>query len=553
MTGGAIIKRAFVRRRRAVVLGSLFWASHQTCEALVPVAIGLIIDRAVASSDGSLMLQSIGALLLLFFVLTMSWRSGFWFVTRGVLEETHALRLEASRRILSPAGIATDRQTGELLSITSSDAEATPEVLEAAARVGSALVGLGVSAFVLFRIHWVLGVVVMLGVPLLMLGLHALSPWVERRTAARQQGAGMVAALAADLLRGLRPLRGFGGEPVASRRYRTSSREALDATIGAVKATSGFLGATTFTAGLLLAIVAAVAGTFALQGRITIGELITVVGLAAFVSDPVRSIADCVFRLATSRASAARIAELLSAPVRAGGGQEELHDGDVVFSHVTSGPLDDVSFDVAENEVVGVATGDLIAADTVAQLLQGRRRPEQGTVQLGTVELADATPAALRSHVLVEPHTVDLFGETLRDALVTGNELSDVEVHGALQASAAEGLTAGLDRELLDHGTNLSGGQRQRVALARGLLADRPVMVLRDPTTAVDAVTESTMADGIRERRAQGTRRTIMITTSPPLLARCDRILFLDEGRVSLQGSHADLLDNEAYAKTVLR
>ena len=363
----------------------------------------------------------------------------------------------------------------------------------------------------------------------------------------------MVAALAADLLRGLRPLRGFGGESVAARRYRTTSRDALDATVGAVKATSGFLGATTFTAGLLLAIVAAVAGTFALQGRITIGELITVVGLAAFVSDPVRSIADCVFRLATSRASAARIAELLSAPVRAGGGQETLTDGDVIFAQVTSGPLRDVSFAVTENEVVGVATSDLVAADALVQLLQGTRRPEQGTVQLGDIELADATPAALRSHVLVEPHTVDLFGETLRDALVTDGDVSDQQVHGVLQAAAAEGLTAGLDRELLDHGTNLSGGQRQRVALARGMLADRPVMVLRDPTTAVDAVTESTMADGIRERRAHGARRTIMITTSPPLLSRCDRVLFVDEGRISLHGSHTDLLNDEAYAKTVLR
>ena len=162
----------------------------------------------------------------------------------------------------------------------------------------------------------------MIGIPILVLGLNALGPIVERRTAAQQQAAGLAAATASDLLAGLRPLRGFGGVPEGVRRYRATSRTSLGATMGAMKASATFVGASTFTTGLLVAVVTAFSGWYALQGRITIGELITIVGLAAFISDPVLGLADCVFQLAISRASAARVAEILDAPPRADGGSD---------------------------------------------------------------------------------------------------------------------------------------------------------------------------------------------------------------------------------------
>jgi putative ABC transport system ATP-binding protein len=133
---------------------------------------------------------------------------------------------------------------------------------------------------------------------------------------------------------------------------------------------------------------------------------------------------------------------------------------------------------------------------------------------------------------------------------------------------------------------NLSGGQRQRIALARALLADRTVLVLRDPTTAVDAVTENAIATGIRRLRhhpsspadallgaptravhhvrdsteecvtesevGERPRSTVLITTSPPLLGSCDRVLFLADGG-AVEGTHAELLERSDYAAAVLR
>ena len=522
------------------------------------MAIGTVIDRAVAPSDATAMAISVAAIFGLFIVLTMAWRTGFWFLSRGTYEEAHLLRMAAVRRILTGAGIQTDRQTGELLSITASDSLAAAELLQLGARAAAALVGLGVTAGILLRIDFSLGLGLMIGIPILVLGLNALGPVVERRTAAQQQAAGLAAATAADLLAGLRPLRGFGGVPEGVRRYRTTSRTSLRATTGAMKASAMFLGASTFTTGLLVAVVAAFAGWYALQQVITIGELITIVGLAAFVSDPVLSLADCVFQLAVSRASAARVAELIEAPSRLEPGSEPARSGPLVLTDVVTPGLAGLSFELAPGELVGVASGSIPAADALTELLTGERRPHAGRITLDGAELADLDHASLRDRMLVEPHAVHLFGGTIGAALDTGAVRTNDDIETTVEAAAlgelADRLDGNLlDHALLDHGSNLSGGQRQRVALARALLADRPILVLRDPTTAVDGVTEQQIADGLARLRRAGDRATLVISTSPPLLSRCDRVIFVDGGRVVAGGTHAELLSRADYAEAVLR
>ncbi|WP_433533204.1 ABC transporter transmembrane domain-containing protein [Micromonospora sp. CA-263727] len=552
-----LIGEMFWRQRRDAALCATFWSLHQICEALVPVAIGLVIDQAVGTGSTAAMAWSVLGIFALFTALTMGWRSGFWFLSKAVTEESHELRMRVVRRLLAGQGIRTGRQSGELLSIATSDTQAAADSLELGSRVVSALVGLAVSTVVLLRIDWSLGLGLVVGIPVLVLGLNALGPVVGRRTSAQQQAIGRAAATASDLLRGLRPLRGFGGVGEAARRYRTASHSSLRANIGAVKAGAAFVGASTFTTGLLITIVAALAGWFALEGRITIGQLITIVGLAAFITDPVLNLADCVFRLATARASAARVAEVLAAPERASGGVQAAQSGTLVLDEVHAPGLDGVTLAVEPGEILGIVTAETTTADHVTDLLAGVRRPAQGEVTLAGTPLQDLDVASLRRVVLVEPHAVDLFGGTLREVLQSGDDRDDAALHRSMTAASVGDLLtdgdAGLDRELLDHGSNLSGGQRQRLALARALLADRPVTVFRDPTTAVDAVTEHAIADGIRACRAGNAHATVLVTTSAPLLDRCDRVVFLHAGRVAAVGRHRELLGRSAYAEVVLR
>ena len=172
--------------------------------------------------------------------------------------------------------------------------------------------------------------------------------------------------------------------------------------------------------------------------------------------------------------------------------------------------------------------------------------------------------------MLIEPHTVHLLGGSLAAALDTGTadvgrrDGGRVGIGEALEAAAIriedlaghaidDGTHRGLDDiPLLDHGTNLSGGQRQRIALARAFLADRDILVLRDPTSAVDAVTENAIGDGLRTVRG-GHRSTVVFTTSPLLLGRCDRVVFVDTDGSSTVGRHSDLQELEEYRTVVLR
>ena len=199
-------------------------------------------------------------------------------------------------------------------------------------------------------------------------------------------------------------------------------------------------------------------------------------------------------------------------------------------------------------EFVGVVPGR--CGDALVRLLTTPADYE-GSVLLGGVRLEDL--AGAREVMLVEPHHADLF---------TGTIGSNVAVHtdddpaAALRAAAADEVVGlhddGLAHAVAERGASLSGGQRQRLALARALLARPPILVLHDPTTAVDAVTEHSIAHGVRAFRRGLT--TVVITSSPALLAATDRVVLLGDGVVDAEGDHAGLAaSHEDYRKAVLR
>ncbi|MFC0623708.1 ABC transporter transmembrane domain-containing protein [Kribbella deserti] len=557
LTAGRLLRRSVRRHRGRLSIGIAVLALHQATEAAVPVLIGLTVDRAIATGSVANLGFCVLLLVLLFLLLSNAWKTGARQIVRAIETETHQLRLEVAARVLDPRGHRSGLRSGELLSIATSDAEKSALALRAVSMGSAAVAALAVSSIALLTIDVPLGLGVLVGVPVIVVALQALSPLLTRRTESQQESIASTTALATDLVAGLRTLRGIGAQHNAAERYRRSSQQALTATLRAA-ATNGIQdGVTTAASGLFLAAVAGVAGWFALNGRLSIGELVTVVGLAQFVAEPVGTLGYCGQLAALAKASAGRLASVLDAPGLVESGSVTQLDPaapSLALERVSHRGLDKVDLSVGVGELVGVLCYDPRDADALLALVTGGAPEHDGHLLIGGTPAEMLDIDLIRRTVLLEQHDTDLFEGTIRTNLLAGSPGDDERLTQVVASAAATDLvdSVGLDHPVTDRGRTLSGGQRQRLGLARALLADPPLLVLHDPSTAVDAVTEELLAEGLVAERANAA--TLVLTSSPALLGKMHRVVVLDDGRVVAEGTHGELAErDERYREAVLR
>ena len=561
-----ILSRVVLGQRRRLGLAAVLFSLHQAGEALVPVLIGVVIDRAVtAGPDAGVddLLLWLGVLGVVFITLSLSYRFGARRSEAAAEWAAHGLRLQLAGRVLHPRGGAeTDRLPGALANIATSDAQRVGAINPALANGLAAIVAMLVGGIALVRVSLPLGLLVLIGGPVMLWLVHLLGKPLESRSEAQQEQAAQASGVAADLVTGLRVLKGIGAEDTAVSRYRRTSRESLTATLRAARAQAGYEGAILAMSGIFLAVVAFAGGRLALQGEISVGQLLAAVGLAQFLLGPLQVFAWVSSELAQGRASAGRIAEVLGSPpaVGIGAGRASLPNsapsaGAIRLRQLGHAGLRKLDLDIPAGELLGVVAGDPADGSALLRCLGREVDPDSGSVELDGVPLTDVDPDGVRAVVLVAAHDADLFGGTLLENVAASAAVPQGRIHATMAASGADEvgrvLPGGTGSVLAERGSNLSGGQRQRVALARALSADAAVLVLHDPTTAVDTVTEARIAAGIREIRRG--RTTILITTSPALLAVTDRVVVLTEGQIAAVGTHQRLIhENESYRTTVL-
>lgn len=247
---------------------------------MVPVIVGATIDRAIVTGDESALALWLALLAATFAVLSFSYRLGDRQLERASETAAHELRLGLTRRILHPRGGATEgRLSGELLSIATSDASRVGEVALVIGVGLAAVAGVGVAAAALLGISLVLGGLVLAGLPPLLVLIELLGRPLARRAANEQAEAAGATGVAADLVAGLRVLKGIGPEGPAIERYRHSSRRALHATLRAANADAAVTGVGILLTGAFLALVALIGARLVADGTIGLGEFIAAVGL----------------------------------------------------------------------------------------------------------------------------------------------------------------------------------------------------------------------------------------------------------------------------------
>ncbi len=350
-------------------------------------------------------------------------------------------------------------------------------------------------------------------------------------------------------------LKGIGAESAAVARYRRISQDSLTATLRAARAEAWQNGVVTMLTGAFLALVALVGGRLAARGDISLGELVSAVALALFLIGPLSEFSWVNAELAQGRASAARIADVLRAghAVTQGPGTLSRVEGRLRLRGLSYGSLRGVDLDVSPGETVGVVSVDPADASALLHCLARHADPDEGAVELDGTELTELGLAELRAALLVAEHDADLFEGTLRENVMAAAG-PRAPVEAAITSSGTDEvvgtLPEGADTVVTARGRSLSGGQRQRVALARALAADAPVLVLHEPATAVDAVTEVRMADGLKELRRG--RTTVLVTNSPALLAVTDRVVLLDRGSVVAADTHERLVHQHVVYRTAV-
>lgn len=522
-------------------------------QALMPATIGKAIDNGVVAHDLSTLLLWAGAVLALALITALS----------GMMRHRAAVAnwMQAAFRMIQLLGTHAARTgealprripTGEVVATVASDAQRIGGMYDVTARFTGAIASYVVVAVVLLRTSVTLGLVVLLGVPVVTTALGVLIRPLHHRQSAQREQVGRLTTLGADIVAGLRVLRGIGGEATFDRRYVEQSGRVRQRGVEVARVQSVMDGAQVLLPGVFVVLITWLGARFAIEGRITAGQLVACYGYAAFLVGPLATAVEMAERSTRAYVGAGRVIRVLSVEP-------------AVTDALVTAPVPAPGAELADPETgllvePGRMTAVVSAQPEESAALADRlgRFGSAEAVTLGGVSV-DALPlAAVRERIVVSETDPRLFSGVLRDELVSaaGRDVTDADLWAAIEvANAGDAVDAtpdGLDGVVEERGRSLSGGQRQRLALARVLLRDADTLVLVEPTSAVDAHTEARI--GQRLRAARAGRSTVVMTSSPLLLDNADRVVFLANGVVRATGTHEELLESSpAYRSVVLR
>ena len=578
---GALLRWLLRRAAVPVTLATLAACTSNIIQAIVPAFLGQALDAGIENGLNG-RVWGIGALLLVLFVVyavgdTMlsyfgvtAWmRTGFD-VDRLVGRQISATGKDLSRQV----------STGEVATIIASDADYLGKLIEHLPFLLGAAASFLVVAVLMLRTSVSLGLIVILGMPLVAAIVTLVIRPLQKRQAVQREAQSAVTTITTDTVAGLRILRGIGGEDVFARRYRDASQELRRRGVEVASSQATLMTLQVLLPGLFAAIVVWVAARMAVAGSLTPGGLITFYGYTAYMSWPLWVFTSSVQDYTRAVVGARRLSRLLEVAPAAGSLVERLNL-DPAAARPVSGDLVDTGsgLRLKEGRMTALVCPDpQVSADLATRL--GRFTDAGPTVTLAGRPLTTMPLEQVRASVVVSGATAQLFTGTLREALdvrggpdpqpagledlvraeterTTGADVDQqvrpqereapgderlIEAIGIADAGdVLTSLSEGLAGMITEKGRSLSGGQRQRVALARALLTEAPTLVLIEPTSALDSHTEARVAAQVH--RARAGRTTVVVTASPLVLEACDEVVLLDSsGAELLRSTHRELM-----------
>ncbi|TQJ51992.1 ABC transporter ATP-binding protein [Phycicoccus sp. SLBN-51] len=522
--------------------------------ALMPAAVGRGIDQGIVPGDWAGLARWALAILALGALAAAAGATRHYLAVQNWLSASYRTG-QLTARGVERSGPALTRTipAGEVIAVFAGDVMRIGGLFDAAGRFTGAVVSYVVVGSILLAASPPLGWLVLVGGPVLLSLLTFVVRPLQRRQADQREQTGRLTTLGADTVGGLRVLRGIGGEQTFLRRYEAQSQHVRRVGVRVAGVQASLDSAQVLLPGIFVVLVTWIGARFALDGRITAGQLVAFYGYAAFLTMPLRTVTEFTDRFIRAHIAARKVLRILAV------------EPDQQPGTRGASPLPDPAEDLVDPlSGVRVRAGALTAlvsarpeeTAAIADRL-GRHGPGRHETTWGGTRLHDLSLAEVRERVVVSEADPRLFTGRLRDGLLAGRLAhSDQQVHAALEVASAmdvlEAVPDGLDGHVEERGRSYSGGQRQRLALARALLADPEVLVLVEPTSAVDAHTEARIATRLADARRS--RTTVVTTASPLVLGEADHVVLVEDGVATATGTHHELLaGHAAYRSIVIR
>ena len=556
-------------RRRSIAAGLLCLMTVDLLQLVIPRIIRAAVDGLTTFSVTPATLVAYALWIVAISVVI----GGFRFLWRHFLmglsrEVERGLRDRLFRHLQTlSAAYFHKTQTGNLM------AHATNDIhhIRMAAGMGlvalmdAVLLGAGTIGFMAY-INVRLTLFTIIPMPLIVLSTRIFSKKMHLAYQSVQKRYSTLTERVREHFTGIRIIKAYAREEASARVIETVSRAYIDENVRLVWITGAFFPMMLFFSNISLALVIYLGGRQTIFNRITPGDFVAFISYLGLLTWPMMAIGWLINLIQRGKASLERVGTILDTrpEVRDRPGArpfpEPLKAIDAAgirfrYEEETPPVLDGISLHVPGGTALGVIGPPGAGKSTLLALLSRTSDTTEGRVLYNGIDVRDLKIAELRSRIAFVPQEPFLFAGSLRDNITFGADVPEEELRKALRTAALEHtlrtLPRGLDTVVGEKGVILSGGQKQRVALARAFLRERPILILDDPISQVDAETGEAILGAIR---ALSGRRTLIIVSHRIAAVRfADRIITLQNGRITESGTHRELVSrNGYYARTAV-